>query len=105
MLTWITVAWLVVPVAVIGFWSMGRHSGVSTFGVLGDVAPPILAVLAAQVVVPLALGPWVVSWSDTLIGGTGALAGLTLGWLRSAARRESLGATSDTTAPERARAL
>lgn len=109
-LLWMTVAWLVLPVAAIGFWSLGRRRHKagrgSALGVVADVAPPVLAVLAAQVVVPLVLGPWIVSRSDVLIAGAGALGGLTLGWLRSAARGESLVATPDpTAAPERARAL
>lgn len=79
-IVWMTAVWLLVPVALIGFWA-------------GSFGPPLVAVIAAQVIVPLALGPGIVSWLHVVTAAAGALAGTALGRLRSAAPDESLGAS------------
>lgn len=85
-LAWLTALWLFLPVALIGFWSAERGPAKAAW-----IAPPFVAAIAAQAIVPLAIGPNVVVPSHLGIALVGGVVGLTLGRLRSARQRESLG--------------
>jgi hypothetical protein len=78
-LVWVTAAWIFVSMALLGFWSAG-------------LAAPLVATLGAEVLVPLALGPGVSS-PTLVVSIMGAFAGLAISRLRSAAGKETLGAS------------
>lgn len=85
-LGWLTALWLFVPVGLIGFWSAERGRLNARW-----IAPPFVAAIAAHAVVPLIVGPNVLVWLHLGIALAGGVVGLTLGRLRSARQRESLG--------------
>ena len=76
----LTAVWVFLPVALIGFWS-------------ATVAAPLVAALGAEVAVPLVLGPRTLSWPALIISLAGVACGVIAGRLRSAAGKESLGAS------------
>jgi hypothetical protein len=76
-----TAAWVFVPVAFIGFW-------------FGGISAPLVAVVGAQIVVPLTRGPAQIIWLYVVISALGGVAGIVVSRLRSAPRNESLGASA-----------
>jgi VanZ like protein len=77
-LIWGTAAWVLVSIALIGFWS-------------GGIAAALVAAVGAEIVVPLALGPGEIAWPNAVIAGMGVMAGLAAARLRSAGGDETLG--------------
>jgi hypothetical protein len=79
-LVWVTAAWILASVALLGFWS-------------GGIAAPLVATLGAEVLVPIALGPGRLSSPTLVVSIMGALGGFAISRLRSAAGNETLGAS------------
>jgi len=92
-----TVAWLVLPLALIGFWgAAGRAtSGRAADGVAasaGAMLPIVIAMLGSHLAVPFLLRGVPGGWMDWLLLAAGAALGVAAGWLRSPVGDVTLGA-------------
>lgn len=98
---WMTVAWLVLPMALIAFWSAaGRPTpGRAADGValrmrasVRAMLPIVIAMLGSHLAVPFLLRAVPGGWMDWFLLAAGAALGVAAGWLRSPAGDVTLGA-------------